>query len=128
MAQLVWSPSALAGLAEICEYISRDSEYYAKLFAQRIFSAAEKLTLFPEAGRVVPEYDRSDLRELLFQNYRIVYRIKGKQVQIAAVVHGARLLPEIWEEGEPPVTRDLPAQQQAGRPAAKPRRPRARKR
>ena len=109
MAQLVWSPSALASLADICEYISRDSEYYARLFAQRIFSAAEMLALFPESGRVVPEYDRRDLRELLFQNYRIVYRIKGNEVQIAAVVHGARLLPDIWDEREPSVTRDRPA-------------------
>ena len=99
----------MTSLADICEYISRDSEYYAKLFAQRIFSAAEMLALFPESGRVVPEYDRRDLRELLFQNYRIVYRIKGNEVQIAAVVHGARLLPDVWDEEEPPATHDRPA-------------------
>ena len=115
MAQLVWSPSALASLAEICEYISRDSEYYAKLFAQRIFSAAEMLALFPESGRVVPEYDRRDLRESLFQNFRIVYRIKGDQVQIAAVGHGAGLLPEVWSEGEPPMTHDRPARKRRSR-------------
>ena len=115
MAQLVWSPSALASLAEICEYIGRDSEYYAKLFAQRIFSAAEMLALFPESGRVVPEYERRDLRELLFQNYRIVYRVRGDQVQIAAVVHGARLLSEIWVEGEPPMTHDRPASKRRSR-------------
>jgi toxin ParE1/3/4 len=109
VAQLVWSPSALTSLAEVCEYISRDSEHYAKLFAQRIFSAAEMLALFPESGRVVPEYDRRDLRELLFQNYRIVYRIKSDEVQIAAVVHGARLLPDIWDEAEPSATHESPA-------------------
>ncbi len=108
MAQLVWSPSALTDLAEVCDYIGRDSEHYAKLFAERVFSAAEMLVLFPESGRIVPEYDRRDLRELLFQNYRIVYRVKGSEVQIAAVVHGARLLPDVWESEEPPVTRDKP--------------------
>jgi toxin ParE1/3/4 len=82
----------------ICEYISRDSEFYARLFAQRIFSAVETLALFPEAGRIVPEYRRRALRELLFLNYRIVYRFTGTQVQIAAVVHGARLLPDIKEQ------------------------------
>jgi toxin ParE1/3/4 len=115
VAQLVWSPSALTSLAEVCDYISRDSEHYAKLFAQCIFSAAEMLALFPESGRVVPEYDRRDLRELLFQNYRIVYRIKGDEVQIAAVVHGARLLPDIRDEGEPPATHDRPAGKRRGR-------------
>jgi len=115
VAQLVWSPSALTSLAEVCEYISRDSEHYAKLFAQRIFAAAEMLALFPESGRVVPEYDRRDLRELLFQNYRIVYRIRGDQVQIAAVVHGARLLPDIRDEGEPPATYGRPASKRRSR-------------
>jgi toxin ParE1/3/4 len=102
-------------LAEVCEYISRDSEHYAKLFAQRIFAAAEMLTRFPESGRIVPEYDRRDLRELLFQNYGIVYRIKGDVVQIATVVHGARLLPDIWKEGEPPATHDRPASKRRSR-------------
>jgi len=108
VAQLVWSSAALADLAGVCEYISRDSEHYAKLFAQRVFTAAEMLVLFPESGRIVPEYDRRDLRELLFQDYRIVYRVKENEVQIAAVVHGARLLSNIWESDEPPVTRDKP--------------------
>ena len=51
------------------------------------------LTLFPESGRIVPEYDRRDLRELLFQNYRIVYRVKGGEVQIAAVGQMRRPVP-----------------------------------
>jgi toxin ParE1/3/4 len=109
VAQLVWSPAALADLTEICNYIGRDSEHYARLFAQRIFSAVETLTLFPDAGRTVPEYERRDLRELLFQNYRIVYRVKEDEVQIAAVVHGSRLLSNVWESDEPPVARDKPA-------------------
>jgi len=112
VAQLVWSPAALADLAGVCDYISRDSEHYAKLFAQRIFAAVEMLALFPESGRIVPEYDRRDLRELLFQDYRIVYRVRENEVQIAAVVHGARLLSNIWESDEPPVTRDGPTADQ----------------
>jgi len=64
------------------------------------------LALFPESGRIVPEYGRGDLRELLFQDYRIVNRVKENEVQIAAVVHGARLLSNIWESDEPPITRD----------------------
>jgi len=98
VAQLVWSPSALANLTEVCAYIGRDSEHYASLFAQRIIAAVETLALFPESGRVVPEYRRHDLRELLFQNYRIVYRVKGDKVEDAAVVHGARLLPGLEED------------------------------
>jgi len=43
VAQLVWSPAALGDLAAVCEYICRDSDHYAKLFAQRIFSAVDTL-------------------------------------------------------------------------------------
>lgn len=108
MAQLAWSPSAIGDLADICSYIGRDSEYYARLFAQRIVAATEALVQFPEAGRIVPEFGRRDLRELLFQRYRIVYRIKQSEVQIVAVVHGARLLPDIEEPEEPSATADRP--------------------
>jgi plasmid stabilization system protein ParE len=54
----------------------------------------ESLACFPELGRIVPEYQRPDLRELIFQNYRIVYRVKTDGVEVAAVVHCARLLSE----------------------------------
>ena len=95
MAKLIWSPKATAGLEEICEYISKDSEHYAKLFAQRIVALVETIAEFPMAGRIVPEYQRDDLRERIFQNYRIVYRVKPEMVEIVAIVHGARLLPEL---------------------------------
>jgi len=98
VAKLVWSPAALADLEALGGYIGRDSEHYARLFVQRIVSAVETLAVFPEAGRIVPEYGRRDLRELLFQNYRIVYRIKQDEIQVAAVVHGARLLPDVEQE------------------------------
>ena len=60
MVKLSWSPKATADLEEICQYISRDSEHYAKLFAQRIITLVETITEFPMAGRIVPEYQRDD--------------------------------------------------------------------
>jgi toxin ParE1/3/4 len=93
--KLTWSPRSVGDLAEICEYIGRDSAHYSRLFAQRVITAVESLAQFPDLGRIVPEYQRPDLRELIFQNYRIVYRVRTDSVEIAAVVHGARLLPEV---------------------------------
>jgi len=95
MAKLSWSPKATADLEEICQYISRDSEHYAKLFVQRIVALVETIAEFPMAGRVVPEYQRDDLRERIFQSYRVVYRAKLEVVEIVAIVHGARSLPEL---------------------------------
>lgn len=56
-----------------------------------------------KCGRIVPEFDRDDLREVIYQNYRIVYRmvVEDNVVEILAVVHGARdmkaLFSEEWE-------------------------------
>jgi len=97
MAKLIWSPKAAADLVEICKYIAKDSEYYANLFAQRIITLIETIPGYPMAGRMVPEYQREDLRERIFQRYRIVYRIKHEVIEIVAIVHGARLLPEVNE-------------------------------
>jgi plasmid stabilization system protein ParE len=90
-----WSPRAVTQLEEICEHISRDSEQYARLFAKRVMSIVESLPRFPYSGRVVPEYGREDLREMLYGNYRIVYRLKDDTIEIVVITHGARLLENI---------------------------------
>ena len=97
MVKLIWSPKAIADLEEICDYLAQDSEYYAKLFVQRVVALVERIGEFPKAGRIVPEYQREDLRERIFQSYRIVYLVKHDVVEIVAIVHGARLLPELEE-------------------------------
>lgn len=94
MVRIIWSPDAAADLEEICDYIAKDSEHFARVFAQGVINAIERLLLFPESGRVVPEYGQKDIREIIFQNYRIVYRIKSGAVEIVTITHGARLMEE----------------------------------
>ena len=95
MAKLIWSPTASLNLEEICDYIEKDSEHYAILFAQKIIALIEDIPDFPNVGRVVPEYNKNNLREKIFHSYRIVYRIKPDIIEIVAIVHGARLLHDI---------------------------------
>ena len=86
--RIEWTQPALDTLATIRDYIAEDSPQNALIFIQRIFDAAAKLTDFPERGRHVPEAsDHNDVRELVFKNYRIIYQIKPKQVDILAVMH-----------------------------------------
>jgi plasmid stabilization system protein ParE len=54
MAKLIWSPRALADLRGICDYIARDSERYASLFAERIVALVESIPEHPLLGAVVP--------------------------------------------------------------------------
>lgn len=101
MAQLSWSLTALDSLDGIADYIERDSPLYAAILIQRVFDASRTLASFPRMGRVVPEYDDDMLRELVFQGYRIVYRIDNDEIRIILVLHSARdlrqhLLDEPW--------------------------------
>jgi len=87
-----WSINAVKNLEQIADYISQNSPLYAPVFIQKIIDSTDKLVLFPEAGRVVPEYDNQFIRELLFHNYRIIYRINGNQIDISDVFHSTRII------------------------------------
>lgn len=87
-----WTAPALDDLEAIRDYIGKDSPYYGRQFIERIFDAAEKLLDHPKMGRPVPEADRDDVRELIYQGYRIIYRTKPDRVQVITVVHGSRNL------------------------------------
>jgi plasmid stabilization system protein ParE len=59
----------------------------------RLTRRSEQIAVFPQSGRMVPEYEAPDLREVIERPYRIIYRIKADQIDILAVVHSAQLLP-----------------------------------
>ena len=85
-----WAEPALLDLENIREYIKRDSEYYAILFVEKIIQVVENLKTFPEMGRNVPEAEEEDIREILFSNYRIMYRMETECILILTIIHGAR--------------------------------------
>lgn len=87
-----WSPKAADSFEEVCDYISRDSKYYASIFARKVNAIIKNIPLFPKAGRIVPEYRDENLRERIFQNYRIVYRLKKDIIEIVTISHSARQL------------------------------------
>ena len=90
-----WSPRAASNFEDICNYIAKDSEYYAALFAKKVNIIIKTIPRFPKAGRIVPEYGDMNLREKIYENYRIVYRLKGEYVEIVAICHGAKALDSI---------------------------------
>lgn len=71
--RLDWTDPALDDLEGIRDYIGKDSPYYARRFIERIFDAVEMLREQPRMGRLVPEANRDEVRELLFHGYRIIY-------------------------------------------------------
>uniref|UniRef100_Q3AT27 Plasmid stabilization system n=1 Tax=Chlorobium chlorochromatii (strain CaD3) TaxID=340177 RepID=Q3AT27_CHLCH len=98
--RLIWSPEALEDIELIASYIERDSLWYAKVVASKIFAVAETIAKNPKAGRVVPEIANPCIRERLVYNYRIIYRIDVELILVVAVIHGARLLPSLTHRFE----------------------------
>ncbi len=88
--KIVWTEPALCDLEGIRDYIRKDSEFYARRFVEKIFTAVEKLGAFPEIGRPVPEADDENIRELIYRDYRIMYRLEKQRILILTVIHGAR--------------------------------------
>ena len=85
-----WTAAAASDLVSITEFISRDSAAYAAAVAGVLRARAAALGRFPARGRVVPEMDNPDIRELLIGNYRLVYRRNSATIEVVAVIHGAR--------------------------------------
>jgi len=92
MAEIKWTPQAADDLEAITEFIAKDSTSYAELFAINSMSAIERLSEFPYSGRIVPEINDPVIREILFGNYRIVYRVNDNLVELLMINHCARLL------------------------------------
>lgn len=90
MAQVKWSDAALADIFEIGEYIAQSSPIMAELVTAAILSAGDELLHAPRRGRIIPEIDKDSAREIFYKSYRIMYDLNGENIEIVAVIHGAR--------------------------------------
>jgi toxin ParE1/3/4 len=93
-----WTQTAESHLAAIHRHISLDSIAYAKRMVDRLTRRSQQIAAFPYSGRAVPEYEMETLREVIEGPYRIIYLIKPDQLDVIAVVHGARDLRAAAEE------------------------------
>jgi len=89
-----WTNNAIEHLVNIYEYIALNSPAYGKKTVDKITRRSQQILDHPLSGRKVPEYEAEDIRELIETPYRIIYRIKPDQIDVLAVIHGARLFPE----------------------------------
>ena len=93
MISVRWTDQAVGDLEAIRDYIARDSEHYAQLVVDRLIDRIGGIPAFPEAGRVVPELSRTELREVIMGSYRIVYRLHEDAVEILTIFRSSRLMP-----------------------------------
>ena len=82
-------------IAEIWDYIARDSEKAADRFIDTIEEKITSLASFPERNPFIPEsflWKIQHYRHLVYHRYRIIYRIEEMTVYVLRVFHGARTL------------------------------------
>lgn len=91
-----FSPQSLDDLESAVSFIARDNPARAESFGNELIDQTDTLEEFPESGRIVPEFNDEKLRELIYEPYRIVYRINEtkKEIEILRYWHSARGKPK----------------------------------
>ncbi|MBU2600794.1 MAG: type II toxin-antitoxin system RelE/ParE family toxin [Actinobacteria bacterium] len=88
-------------LAEALDYISAERPAAALRWVDDVMQQSRSLAQFPDRGRMMPELQRPEIRELLVDPYRIPYRRDDDQVTVLAVVHARRAfdLTDVMSDG-----------------------------
>ncbi len=93
-----WTDTAQDHLDAIYAYIAQDSPEYALRMVDRLTRRSQQIAEAPLSGHRVPEYDMDRIREVIEKPYRIIYHIKPDQIDVIAVLHGARNVLRAGEE------------------------------
>jgi toxin ParE1/3/4 len=93
MVRISWTDQALNDIDNIANFIEKDSLKYAKIQVNRFFEKVKVLKTHPHAGRIIPEINRENFRELIQGNYRIIYQIvSATQINILTIHHSRKIL------------------------------------
>lgn len=95
--RLTWAPSARLDLRELASYIAESRPKASAGFVRNVFRTVEHLADYPKSGRVVPEFDDANIREVIRKPCRFIYRVKPQEgiVEIVRVWHAARGMPQL---------------------------------
>jgi toxin ParE1/3/4 len=90
--KVLWTESALTQLQAIHDYLAQTSPQYALRLIDRLTARSTQIAMFPFSGRVVPEYELNEVREVIEGPYRIIYLIESEhqKLQVLAVIHSLR--------------------------------------
>ena len=95
--KIIFSEPSIDDLENIVRFIARDNPRAATEFGAKLIQSVRHLAAFPRLGRVVPEQNDENIREIVFKSYRIFYRVKDNTgvVEIARFWHAARGEPKL---------------------------------
>lgn len=90
--KVLWTDAAIAQLDLIHNYVAQTSPDYAQRIVNQLANRSKQIANFPLSGRMVPEYELNEVRELIEGSYRVIYLIKDQkeEIEVLAVIHGSR--------------------------------------
>ena len=82
-----WSERAYEQVVEIFEYVARDRPKAAESVLLSFLERVELLVDLPEQGQLWGDGSRRDLREIIHESHRIVYRVGEDEISVLSVRH-----------------------------------------
>jgi toxin ParE1/3/4 len=86
--KILWSLPAKNDLQAIFEFTFEQSKnlQISQTLKQKIYEQVLILEYFPFLGRIVPEVNDTNLREILCFRFRVIYSIKNSTIYILAII------------------------------------------
>lgn len=91
--EVIFTERFLSRVEEYSDYIALNNVSAAIKWAEQIFDYCRQLRSNPESGRMVPEFRRPEIRELIHGNYRLIYEVKSSHIDMLTIWHGRQQLP-----------------------------------
>ena len=92
--EVIFTDRFLTRVEKCTDYIALDDIPTAIEWAEGVFTHCEQLSSQPESGRMVPEFNRKEIKELIHGNYRLVYEIKSNRIDMLTIWHVRQSLPQ----------------------------------
>lgn len=92
MASIDWDLIAIAELESLRLNAARDSVTNSENLVSNIVTTVGRLADFPLSGRIVPEFNDPEIREIIVGRTRVVYAFQSDVVTIHRVNDGSRPL------------------------------------
>jgi toxin ParE1/3/4 len=89
--RVLFTPAGREQFLAALAYIAADDPAAARRLRDRAEESLSRLVVFPESGRVLPEFPDLPFREVVVAPYRFFYRVKDDAVWVVAAWHSAQL-------------------------------------
>jgi plasmid stabilization system protein ParE len=89
-ARVRWSPLAIQRVEEAARFIARDDPTAAVRWVRGLFDSVDLLRRFPRRGRVAVRSPQAEIRELIYREHRVIYRVTPRLVEVLTIRHARR--------------------------------------